>query len=155
MSDHIKTSEQREEERRAGALDSTKDQALSKDSLQHVPATAWHAEIIAAAADKDIPTVITLEMLKGHLYRDMSCLQPYKTELLTKSSGFWNMDSPTSGRRVEPHLPLSALNKITGADGDRIYLDYQAKRFNFLSARFEETPPQRQTLLKESHAAYS
>ena len=51
MSDHIKPSEQREEERRAGALDSTKDQALSKDSLQHVPATAGHAEIIAAAAD--------------------------------------------------------------------------------------------------------
>ena len=51
MSDHIKTSEQREEERRAGALDSTKDQALSKDSLQHVPATAGRTEIIAAAAD--------------------------------------------------------------------------------------------------------
>ena len=51
MSDHIKTSEQREEERRAGALDSTKDQALSKDSLQHVRATAGHTDIIAAAAD--------------------------------------------------------------------------------------------------------
>ena len=51
MSDHIKPSEQREEERRAGALDSTKDQALSKDSLQHVPATAGHTETIAAAAD--------------------------------------------------------------------------------------------------------
>ena len=51
MSDHIKTSEQREEEHRAGALDSTKDQALSKDSLQHVPATAGHTDIIAAAAD--------------------------------------------------------------------------------------------------------
>ena len=51
MSDHIKTSEQREEERRAGAVDSAKDQALSKDSLQHVPATAGHTEIIAAVAD--------------------------------------------------------------------------------------------------------
>ena len=51
MSDHIKTSEQREEERRAGALDSTKDQALSKDSLQHVPAIAGRTETIAAAAD--------------------------------------------------------------------------------------------------------
>ena len=29
--------------------------------------------------------MITLEMLKGHLYRDMSCLQPYKTELLTRA----------------------------------------------------------------------
>ena len=92
----------------------------------------WHCE--------DIPAAITLEMLKGHLYSDMACLQPYKTELLAKSSGFYLMDSPTSGRRVEPHLPLSALNKITGAGGDRIILDYQAKRFNFLSARFEETP---------------
>ena len=51
MSDHIKTSEQGEEERRAGALDSTKDQALSKDSLQHVRASAGHTDIIAAAAD--------------------------------------------------------------------------------------------------------
>ena len=51
MSDHIKTSEQRKEERRAGAVDSAKDQALSKDSLQHVPATAGRTEIIAAAAD--------------------------------------------------------------------------------------------------------
>ena len=52
------------QERRAGALDSTKDQALSKDSLQHVPATAGHTETIAAAADilaarhsDSIPTV--------------------------------------------------------------------------------------------------
>ena len=29
---------------------------------------------------------------------------------------------------------------ITEAGGDRIYLDYFAKRFSFLSARFEETP---------------
>ena len=42
---------------------------------------SWHCE--------DIPTMITLEMLKDHLYRDMSCLQPYKTEFLTKTSGFW------------------------------------------------------------------
>ena len=33
MSDHVKASEQRKEERRAGAVDSTKDQAPSKDSL--------------------------------------------------------------------------------------------------------------------------
>ena len=66
----------------------------------------WHCE--------DIPTVFTLEMLKGQLYREMSCLQPYKNEILTKKSGFWNMDSLTSGRRVEPHLPLSALNKTPG-----------------------------------------
>ena len=79
-------------------------------------------------------------MLKDHLYSDMTCLQPYKTKILDKTSGFWNMDSPTSGRRVEPHLPLSALNKITGAGGDRIYLHYHAKQFSFLSARFEETP---------------
>ena len=51
MSDHVKTSEQRDEERRAGAADSTKDQALSQDSLQHVPAAAGRAEIIAVAAD--------------------------------------------------------------------------------------------------------
>ena len=76
-------------------------------------------------------------MLKDHLYRDMSCLQPYKTEILTKTSGFWNMDSLTSRSRIEPHLPLAALNKITEADGDRIYLDYHAKRFSFLSARIE------------------
>ena len=90
----------------------------------------WHCE--------DVPTVFTLEMLKGRLYSDLPCLQTYKTEILTKKSGFWNMDKATSGRQVEPHLPLSALNKITGADGDRIYLDYHAKRFSFLSARFEE-----------------
>ena len=51
MSDHVKASEQRKEERRAGAVDSTKDQAPSKDSLQHVQATAGRTEIIAAAAD--------------------------------------------------------------------------------------------------------
>ena len=89
----------------------------------------WHCE--------DIPAEITLEMLKDHLYSDMPCLQPYKTGLLTKKSGLY---SQTSGKWVEPHLPLSALNKITGTDGDRIYLDYHAKRFSFLSARFEETP---------------
>ena len=32
MSDHIKTSEQRKEERRAGAVDTAKGQAPSKDS---------------------------------------------------------------------------------------------------------------------------
>ena len=90
---------------------------------------SWHCD--------DIPTRITLEMLKDHLYGDMSSLQPYKTEFLTKTSGFY---SPTSGQRVEPHLPLSALNKTTEANGDRIYLDYHAKRFSFHSARFEETP---------------
>ena len=63
----------------------------------------------------------------------MPCLQPYKNEILTKKSGFWNMDSLTSGRQVEPHLPLSALNKTPGFNGDRIYLDYHAKRFSFLS----------------------
>ena len=85
-------------------------------------------------------TAITLEMLKDQLHREMSCLQPYKTETLTKKSGFWDMDSLTSGRRVEPHLPLSALKKTPEANGDRIYLDYHARRFSFLSARFEETP---------------
>ena len=49
MSDYLKTSEQREEERRAGALDSTKDQALSKDNLQNVPAVAGRAEIIVSS----------------------------------------------------------------------------------------------------------
>jgi hypothetical protein len=51
MSDHVKVSEQRKEERRAGAVDSTKDQAPSKDSLQHVQATAGRSEIIAVATD--------------------------------------------------------------------------------------------------------
>ena len=59
MSDHIKTSEQREEERRAGALDSTKDQALSKDSL-HATSGVRPSSIYSTAAGSTADSALHL-----------------------------------------------------------------------------------------------